>query len=158
MSPDHNVVQIREVDCAATPQYFTPLVLPGQYQLAFSHHEIVTQFLSPKVVLFFRVVTPGPAFGAVLCRYYAVRSVATKSRRKNGQFRYGQKGDYFREYCRVFGGPSRLDRASPASYRNTVVVGEVVTVTKGHDQQPIPEGAQYSKISRLLSLEVGTER
>jgi hypothetical protein len=135
--------------------YITPLISDGIYLLAFSHYETVYQFRSYKLVLHFRVVTPGPALGAHLCRYYAVRSVATKSRQKGGQFKVGQKSDFYREFCRVFGAPARPDRITPMSYRNTVVLGEVVTVTRGHDQQSIPEGAQYSKVSRLLRLEAG---
>lgn len=150
-----NVVQMPGQDGAGTLVHVTPLIPEGIYLLAFNHHETVFQFRSYKLVLHFRVVTPGPAFGVRLCRYYAVRSVATKSRQKGGQFKVGQKSDFFREFCRVFGAPARADRITPATYRNTVVLGEVVTVTRGHDQQTIPDGARYSKVSRLIRLEAG---
>jgi hypothetical protein len=149
-----NIVQMPGQDGGGSLVYVTPLVPEGEYLLAFSHHETVWQFHSHKLVLHFRVVS-GPRNGVRLCRYYAVQGVATRSRQKGGQFKAGQKSDFFREYCRVFGAPARLDRITPATYRNTVVLGEVVTVTKGHDQQPIPEGARYSKVSRLFRLEAG---
>ena len=150
-----NVRAMPTQDGTGSLVYATPLIPPGVYLLAFRNHETVWQFRSPKLVLWFSVATPGPALGAVLCRYYAVRSVATKSRAKGGQFQFGQKSDFYREFCRVFGAPARIDRISPASYRNTVVLGEVATVTMGHDQRPIPEGAKYSKVARLTSLEAG---
>lgn len=157
MSAAGNVVQMPDMAGVGSMVHATPLIPPGVYSLAFIKYETVWQFRSHKLRLDFRVVTPGPAFGAVLTRYYAVRSVSTKSRRKGGQFQFGQKCDFFREYCRVFGAPSRPDRISPASYRNTVVSAQIVTVMRGHDQQPIPEGAQYSKVARLLSLEAGSK-
>lgn len=155
MRPPSNVLPIRGPDGLGTLAGATALIPPGEYLLAFRHHEIVWQFCRPKLVLYFRVVTPGPWFDVVLARYYAVRSVATKTRRKGGDFTCGQKGDYFREYCRVIGAPTRPDRITPLAYRNTVVMGEVVTVMTGHDRLPIPEGARYSKISRLVRLEAG---
>lgn len=134
--------------------YATPLVTPGTYHLAFLRHVTVFQFRSYKLALHFRIVDLGPAFGADLCRYYAVRKVAS-GRRIGGRFEYGQKSDFFREYCRVFGAPVRPDRISPAAYRNTVIVGEVATVMKGHDNQELPDGARYSKVARLIRLEAG---
>lgn len=155
MTAAGNVVPMRIQDGVGSVAYITPLVPEGVYLLAFDHYDTVYQFRSHKLALHFRVVTPGPALGARLCRYYAVKGVVTKSRQKGGQFKVGQKSDFFREYCRVFGAPARLDRITPAAFRNTVVLGEVVTVTRGHDQQPIPEGARYSKVSRLIGLEAG---
>lgn len=150
-----NVATMPGHEDGGTLVHSTSLVEPGTYLLQFVRHETVRQFRSAKLILYFRVVTAGPALGAILCRYYAVQSVATKSRRKGGSFQFGQKCDFFREYCRVLGPPSRPDRITPVNYRNSVVTGEVVTVTMGHDQLEIPDGARYSKVARLLSLEAG---
>lgn len=132
-----------------------PLLEPDKYQLAFVRYETVRQFKAEKVVLWFTVVTPGPAFGAELPRYYNAQKIGTKVRSKGGGFSFGPCSAFYREYCAVFGAPHRADRISMDRYLNTVILGEVGTVTSGHDQTEIPDGARYSVVRRLLRLEAG---
>jgi hypothetical protein len=135
--------------------YDKPLLAPGEYLLALVSYETVHQFKTAKLALHFRVLTPGPGFGELVTRYYNVGSVIGKGRRKNGRFTVGRCSAYFREYCAVFGRSARIGRPSPARYRKCIVVGEVGTVIRGHDQADIPEGAQYSVVRRLVRLEEG---
>ncbi len=133
-----------------------PLIEPGHYSLHFDRYETAKQFKACKVSLWFKIVTPGPAVGLLIPRHYNAQWVAgNKKRQGGGRFTFGACSAFYREFCAVFGAPSRRDRLSMSSFRNCVIRGEVGTVTEGHDQKPIPEGARYSVVRRLIELEAG---
>jgi len=156
MGTSDNVTEFPAPDtCDVTVTGVRPLIKPGEYQLTFLGHETISQFKTAKLALRFRVVSPGAAFNLELFRYYNIKAVAGKGRRKNGRFTVGPCSDFYREYCMVFGRPVRRDRLSVSRYRNSIVIGEVDTVTRGHDQRELHEATQYSVIRRLLRLEAG---
>lgn len=132
-----------------------PLIEPGRYLLSFIRYETCRQFKGSKVTLWFKVVSPGPEFGAEVARHYNATWVAGAGRRKGGRFKFGPCSAFFREYCAVFLRPVRRDRVSMDRFRNAVILGEIGTVTSGHDQTEIPEAARYSVVRRLIALEAG---
>lgn len=128
------------------------LVEPGVYDLVFEYHETLYLFgRAPKLVCHFHIVTPGPFFETKLCRYYNVKTLASKPRR-GGAFKIGWKSDFLREYALLFGLPARLDRISTEAFKARVIRGRVITVSRDSKQRVIPDGLRYSVIAELIEV------
>ena len=105
----------------------------------------------PKVVLRFRVITYGDEFGKEVRKYYN----ATKLIRpygKNGRFKVGFSSDLLRDFSRLHGKVSRLDRIPMTRFDDCIIAGEIATAMQGHDQQPIPADLQYSVVRKLIAV------
>lgn len=129
-----------------------PRVPDGEYELSFQDH--TTTYLygrSPKVCCYFKIVTIGPHFEQILPRYYNVKTLNTKPRKRGG-FTVGRHSDFLREYVRLFGLPSRQDRISTEAFRNVIVIGRTKTVDVDSKQRVIPEPLRYSVIAELTGL------
>jgi hypothetical protein len=136
-----------------TSEDLLPKIKPGTYDLAFIEYETVRMFKgrAHKIVLWFRIVTMGEYFGAVLPRYYNVERVG-KRRAKNGNFKAGLKGDFLREYCTLF--PNliqRRDRIPMSPFRQSIILGKIGTCKKARGRE-IPIELQYSRIEQLLKV------
>jgi hypothetical protein len=130
------------------------LVEPGTYDLAFIRFETAFMFRhAPKVVLWFCIVTMGPAFGAEVPRFYNVKRIIGKPQ-KGGRFNVGRRSDFVREFTNLFHLPDkRLDRLPVESnFRNAIVSGEVKTVTRDFQQRELAEPIQYSVVKQLLKI------
>lgn len=148
--PANNIAQF-----PTTPieEGYIPHIPPGVYTLAFETGQTWVYFgRSPKVVMWFRVVSYGPHFGAVLPRYYNVKQIKGKPR-KNGEFKAGPSSDLVREYARIFNTRPRLDRISFSQYKGISISGRVETVQKDREQKELPEVLHYSVINELLGKE-----
>jgi hypothetical protein len=128
------------------------LVTPGEYDFAFDYHETAYLFgRAPKLCCYFHIVTPGQFFEAQLCRYYNVKTLASKPR-KGGAFKIGWKSDFLREYAILFGLPPRLDRVSTEAFKSKIIRGRVTSVSRDSKQRVIPESLRYSVISELVGM------
>lgn len=126
-----------------------PFVPPGEYQLAFRGHRTSNVFGAHKVAFYFRIVTPGPGFGAELARWYRIRKVLTDKR-----FVFGWHGELVREFAILFGArPSHADRFPISRFKDVLVVGRVETVTADHRQRPLPQPMAYSVIRELTRVD-----
>lgn len=130
-----------------------PRIKPGEYDLSFVRYETARMFRgkAEKLVMYFKIVSMGEYFDAVLPRYYNVEKIGPK-RRTNGRFKAGTKGDFLREYCTLF--PNRIgrrDRIPMSPFKNCLIRGNVVTVKEARGR-PIPPELQYSKIAQLLEV------
>lgn len=126
------------------------LIDPGIYDLTFQYHRTLYLFgRAPKLCCYFKIITQGKYFGITLCRYYNVKTLASKAR-KGGAFKVGWHSDFVREYTAVFGLPSRPDRISTETYKTAIVRGRVGIVVTDSRQRPIPEPLRYSVITELL--------
>lgn len=132
-----------------------PLVKQQVYDLAFGYYETVKLFggRSPKLVLWFRIVTPGEYFDVVLPRYYNVKRVIGTPA-KNGDFKVGQNSGFLREYVTLFHMPHRADRIPMSVFPKHLYKGKVKTVVRGFNQRKIPKQLQYSVISELIEVKV----
>ena len=131
-----------------------PLIEPGQYDLKYSHHQTHIMFgRSPKLVLWFKVLTMGQYFDTLLPRYYNVVRLTGKPAR-NGGFKVGFHGYFYREYCRIFSGrlPRRTDRIPMSAFEKVIIIGRVKTVVTGRDQSVTPDELQYSVIEELMAV------
>lgn len=149
--PRQSLSSIASVQGEALIEGDRPLLIePGIYELAFDHH--VTGYMfgrAPKLVCHFRIVTQGPHFGAMLRRYYNVKTLASKPRR-GGSFKVGWHSDFVREYATLFGLPQRLDRVSTEQFKTAIIRGKVATVVRDTKQRSIPEALRYSVITELV--------
>lgn len=130
-----------------------PLIPPGVYDVTFSCYHTARMFgRAPKIVLTFKIVSFGDAFGTVLRRYYNVKAINGKPRRSGG-FSIGRQGDFLREYVSLFPpGPRRLDRLSMSAYSDKIIEAKVKTVTRGGAHHRIPRPLQYSVIEQLVRV------
>src|SRR5690554_837537 len=133
---------------------FIPLIEPGVYSMTLEHWQTAVFFgRSQKVVMWFRVLEMGQAFGKVIPRYYNVKRLTTKPKR-NGGFAAGRSSDLVREYCLIHNKrPTRLDRVSLCHYQGVIVKGRVDTVSRDSRQSALPEAARYSVVKELVGLE-----
>jgi hypothetical protein len=130
------------------------LVAPGTYDLAFIRFETAFMFRhAPKVVLWFRIITMGAAFGVEVPRFYNVLRIIGKPQ-KGGRFKVGRRSDFVREFTNLFHlQDKRLDRLPVESnFRNVIVSGELRTVTRDFQQRDLSEPIQYSVIKQLLKV------
>jgi hypothetical protein len=130
-----------------------PLVKQGIYKFVFVSYETVRLFggKSPKLILWFRIVSEGEHFGVTLPRYYNVKRIIGKPR-KNGDFSIGRNSNFAREYAELFSIPRRLDRMPMTIFKNKMIKGKSKTVTSGFNQKKIHKTLQYSVISELLEV------
>ena len=128
-----------------------PWIPDGEYELNFLDYSTVMVFRQAKVVARFKIVTPGKYSDLVLERWYRVRRL-NGSAKKRGNFTVGASSDYYRDYCRLIGRPSRKDRLSFAKLRSKIVVGTTRTVTIDRDQCDLGEVGKYSVIDKLVRL------
>lgn len=130
------------------------LVEPGIYDLGFIRLETAFMFRhAPKVVLWFRIMTMGPAFCVEVPRFYNVKRIIGKPQ-KGGRFKVGRRSDFVREFTNLFQiQGNRLDRIPVESnFRNVFVSGELKTVTRDFQQRDLAEPIQYSVIKQLLKV------
>jgi hypothetical protein len=132
-----------------------PLIAPGEYQAIYVHHETKYIFQCPKVFVWFRIVSPGPAFDVMVYRAYRVRALTTKQG-KHGGFKASRGSDIYYDLGRILNIRMRPDRVSATQLRGVVCGVRVRTVTKDHKQRPIPEWDHYSVIDDLLHAETET--
>jgi hypothetical protein len=130
-----------------------PLILPGLYDFRFDYYETrVLYGRTPKLVLWFTVITFGDHFDCVrLPRYYGLTKLLEKPR-KWGRFKAGYKCDFLREYATLFSAPLRPDRIPMSAFDKVIIVGKVRTVTTGSKQEAIPAALQYSVIGQLVGV------
>jgi hypothetical protein len=138
-------------DCANR----APLIKPGDYDAIYLHHETKFIYQCPKVFVWFRVVSPGPAHNVMVYRAYRVRALTTKQG-KNGGFKASRGSDIYHDLGRILNIRLRPDRVSATALRGVVCSVRIRTVNKDYKQRPIPAWDQYSVIDRLLHAETET--
>jgi len=133
-----------------------PSIVPGRYEAIYTHHETKFIYQCPKVFVWFRIVSPGPAYDTMVYRSYRVRALTTKQG-KNGGFKASRGSDIYHDLGRILDIRLRPDRVSAASLRGVVVSVNVKTVLTDFKQRPIAEWDQYSVIDKLLFAETETK-
>ena len=132
-----------------------PAIPEGRYEAIYVHHETKYIFKCAKVFVWFRIVSPGPAFNVMVYRAYRVRELTTKQGR-NGGFKAKRGSDIYHDLGRILNLRMRPDRVSATSLKGVVVSVSVRTVVKDHKQRPIPEWDRYSVVDALLHAETET--
>jgi hypothetical protein len=128
------------------------LVAPKVHDLQFAFYETARMFgTAQKLILWFSIAEAGEDFGKKVARYYNVTRIIGTPRR-DGAFKVAFQSDFLREYTRLFGMPSRLDRIPMSNFDGCFLTGKVKTVTTGRHQQEIPKLLQYSVIEELREL------
>ena len=104
----------------------------------------------PKIVLQFRISTPGEFFDLVIPGYYNVSKLIGKPR-SDGRFKANKKSNLVRDFARVFPDYTftRFDRMPMSKLFGIVLEANVKTVLHGFDQRKIPESVQYSIVKQL---------
>ena len=129
-----------------------PLIDPGIYE--FAYHTRWLGYLyggAPKLIIIFRVVTEGSAYGKKLYRCFNLKGL----NKKRGDFSVGRRGDFYYEYVRLFGVEPNKNRISMTPFRNVIIKATVRTVNTDYKQRPLPEPMRYSVIKELISVEAG---
>ncbi len=127
------------------------LIPEGEYEAALVDHETGIYFFghSPKVVLWWRIVTMGAAFEIVIPGYYAVRRLTGKGRRR-GRFQIGLKSRLARDLALMTNNHPPLDHVPLDHLQDHLFRIAVRTVSKDSGQKAIPDGAHYSVVHRVL--------
>jgi len=129
-------------------------IAPGRYEATFVRHELRSLYGGGalKLVLWFRVVSPGQAFGVSVPKYYNVKKRAGSSERGQS-FVVGGKSDFFRDYVRLLDlMPQRKDRMSPDRFRGKVFEVQVRFVERDSKQNRIAKGARYTVIDQIIRI------
>lgn len=132
-----------------------PLVRAGDYELAYLYDETVLlgHGRVAKLVLWFRLVSPGDFFGVELPRYYNVERLEGKPRRY-GDFKVkGWGNDFVRHYATLFGSlPQRKNRIPMGRFEGVIIRGDVRTVMSTWMQKTLPQALHYSTVGELKEL------
>jgi len=124
---------------------------PVEYEAAFVDFETRLLFgRQPKLYLWFSLITPG-YIGIKLPRYYNVLSLSGKPRR-GGRFKAGRKGNFVREYGRLFNVLPDLKSDWSERLTNVICKVRVKTCDRSFNQKAIAECAQYSHIAEILEV------
>lgn len=143
----------KNLDCLISGE-LTELIKPGDYEMTLADYRTELFFgKAPKLVLFFRIIELGEAFGTVLPKYYNLLEIVGKPGKK-GVFKVGKRSDFLRDFCTLFPQVNirRLDRFSISYFQKVIIRGRVTTVTHDTKQNLIPKPLQYSKVSKLLGV------
>jgi hypothetical protein len=128
------------------------LVTPRAYDLRYRSYETAKMFgRAQKLILMFTIAEPGDDFDKPLPRYFNITRLIGKPQ-KNGAFKVGFNSDFLREYAKLFGVPTRLDRIPMSNFDGCFVRAKVRTVATGNAQQEIPKALQYSVVSEIMEL------
>ena len=129
-----------------------PLIDSGIYE--FAYHSRWLGYLyggKPKLMMVFRVVTIGPAFGKKLYRCFNLKGL----NKKRGDFSVGRRGDFYYEYVKLFGIEPDDSRISMTPFKNVIIKASVRIVDTDYKQRLLPESMRYSVIKELLTVEAG---
>lgn len=126
------------------------LVPPGGYRLTYRGHSLASRFKRHCLDLVFVIADFGDHFDKPLVRYY---TVAASSKRRS--FTAKPHSAFVREYAQIFGKRPNFRAAPIEDFKSCYVIGKVVTVTRDHQQNQLPEAARYSKIGALIRRELG---
>lgn len=140
-------------DCANR----APMVAPGEYEAVYVHHETQRVFMTPKLFVWFRLVTPGPAYDVMVYRAYRVKKLTTKAG-KNGGFVASRMSDIYHDLGRILDIRLRPDRVSAAALRGIMCRVRVRKVVRDYKGRAIPEWDQYSVVDALLTAETATQQ
>ena len=127
-------------------------IKPGEYDLAYRYFE-TSKLMGgrvSKLAVWFKVVSMGESFDALLPRYYNVQLIGKPG--KYGAFKVGWKSDFIREYAALFGLPTRKDRIPMGRFERVIIRGAVRNVSKSFRQDDIHPDAQYSVIDKLIKV------
>lgn len=128
------------------------LVPAGVYEAVYATDYTGHYFRNaPKLVVLWRLAD-ADHLGAIIPAYYAVPAVIGKPRRHGRYAAVGRGSKLARDIAALLGRrPHRLDGPFPADdVRGRLYRVEVVTVDRDFRQRPLPKGACYSRIERVL--------
>lgn len=139
-----------------TTDELSPLVKPGEYQLFYiGRYTAYLHGHNPKLALKFRIQDPGKFYKVELVRWYNCKRLIGNPG-NNGGFVPPRHGDFLLEYTTLFPlaltRQCHLDRISFTPFKNSIVIGRVVTVKRNSKQRDLPEPLQYSVIHELLEV------
>ncbi len=126
------------------------LIDEGDYEFIYDHHETYLYLgKSPKLAVWFKIISKSKFNGIYIPRYYNVAKVNGK-REINGLFDpKGQKSDLVREATLVTGEIPERYNESLSSWKGIVVLGYVHAVQKNSNGQKLHEKLHYSVIKYL---------
>lgn len=128
---------------------FEPLLPEGNYPVVYFRHRFEQKFGRPVMLLQFTLAEMSQYENAVLTKYFPIRSF----NRKNG-FVVSKKQDFALFWYQHFPDHnfSRLDRFPMTNLKGLIMQAKVITPTKNHNHEDIPEPLRISKIEKLTPL------
>ena len=127
------------------------IVTPGDYEATYVRHEtrLLMSGAAPKLVVWFRIMTPGPCEGVELPRYYNVLALNGRPR-PSGGFKVGAGSDYYSDLVSIVGKPDRRDRLSPIAFKGRVLRIRVRSVNSSWSGKNRPDKLRYSVVDRIV--------
>ena len=157
MSPDDHTTlhqaEPRRSDDMQVLDDIPPLIKPGFYEVMLDGFETAVMYSGKanKLILTFRVVEFGPAFGEKIPRYYNVDRIIGRPQ-KGGRFKVSKKRDFTREFLTLFNySPKRLDRLPMSLFEGVTIQAKIETVKESRGRS-IPRQVQYSKVQQLIKV------
>ena len=149
-----NIDSVAELECSNIVPFNSkfesdkpPLIKQGVYEAVYVKHSVARLHSnSGKVIVWFRIVSPGEHFNIVLPRYYNTQWIKQKSK----QFKAGWKSDLMREFATFFEVPKRTDRIPISKFKDGIYKIKVRNVKKSRGRV-IPESVQYSVVDSIVS-------
>ena len=134
----------------------TVLVAEGEYELRYVDYETANYFGKARVFVHFAIIEPEDYAGLPIDRYYNVKRL-TGPPQRFGKYVAKPRGNLIREFKRIAGRASRLDRISFYRFRELRIIAEVRTVRRDYQRQPLHEDDYYSRIARLVRVLPGDD-
>ncbi len=132
----------------------TPLIAEGIYDAVGGDARVVPIFGRKKLALHLTVLAPDPVNPSGV-RHVPLQRFYNVTVGPGGRFRAGRHSAYRREWITVTGRRPARDRLPPSAFKHVLVRVEVRTVTHDSKQRPLPVGAQYSVVSRVIEVQAG---
>lgn len=131
-----------------------PVVLePGEYEACYVRHSCRKIYDKPRIVMAFRITSPGPGFGLLLDRFWVVNETSkgrwTVSKYSNLAKDISRLFPWYRRPCKSIQG------ALKDLFTGKIFLVEVATVNKDNRQREMEQG--YSIIKRIARIVEGLE-
>lgn len=137
-----------DLDLSFPSNGYIPEAIPDgdQYQVIFSRAERITQWGQDKIILWFKLNTPGEWLNE---EFFMACNVPPKSK-------WTPSCKFWRAFVLANGKrPARRDRLSTGVFKNKVFRVKMRRVTRDSRQQALTAAQQYSVIDNLLEVLAG---
>lgn len=127
---------------------YIPEAIPDgdHYEVVFSRAERINQWGQDKIILWFKLITPGPWLNE---EFFMASNVPPKSK-------WTLSCKFWRAFVLANGKrPNRRDRLSTGVFKNKVFRVKIRKVIRDSKQQTLTAAQQYSVIDRLIEVAAG---
>ena len=131
-----------------------PPIAEGNYRAVYVRTTTINMRMfggAPKVIVDFRIVDPGEAFGRIVSRFYRAKPG------RNGALLFAKRSELFLTLARLTSAKLRRDRLSVKEVlRGRVLLISVRTVRTDYKGRALPPTLLYSVVDNILAADTET--